>query len=108
MNNKNNTKGWTRRRYIAETYSADLSEVTDYQRSLNREFPIFQYGGSTVVVVKDGDKIPEVRAVLMKEGSAWKMQRCFANKEVLIFTECDENDPKKVDVDTALCDRKLA
>lgn len=105
MKKNNNTKGWTRRRYIAETYSVDLAEVEEYQRTV-QSFPMFQYGGTLAVVVKDGDKIPVARKAM--EDRSWKMQRCFANKEVLIFTECDENDPKKVDVDTALMDRKLA
>mgnify|MGYP006283264251 CR=1 FL=1 len=45
-----NAPRWSRRRWIAEHFGCDLSEVEDYQSTRRRNL-VFQYGGRIVAVV---------------------------------------------------------
>lgn len=47
---------WSRRRWIAEFFSCDMSEVEEYQRPKDHGgVPLFQIGGNIIALVMPGD-----------------------------------------------------
>ena len=96
-----------RRAYIAEEFGADISEVDDYQKSHNRGFPVFQYGGDIMVVVFASDSTQKASAAFKDEVPYRKLMshKCDGT---IIFIEVEPGDVRAVDVAMVLCDRKKA